>query len=122
MRDIRKNILCPSQRETCMISYGDALGVMKKANLERHCISKNAKLNELRMQMRQDKISAPQQSFESQQATFTGPRDNEKIIHARHAVSYAQPANCTETEASCGRRLCERVHSYYCIAVRARKI
>ena len=73
-------------KPVCLVC-GDALGVMKKANLERHCISKHAKLNELSGQMRKEKISALQQSLESQQATFTRPSDSDKIIQASYVVS-----------------------------------
>ena len=66
---------------------GDALGVMKKANLQRHCISKHAKLNELCGQMRKEKNSALQQSLELQQTTFTRSRDSDKIIQASYVVS-----------------------------------
>ena len=60
---------------------------MKKANLQHHCISKHAKLNELSGQMRKEKISALQQSLESQQVTFTRLRDSDKIIQESYVVS-----------------------------------
>ena len=65
----------------------DAIWVMEKANLLRHCISELAKLNELSEQMGQDKSNDLRQSLASQQATFTRPRDNDKIIQASYAVS-----------------------------------
>jgi hypothetical protein len=49
-------------KPVCLVC-GDALAVMKKANLERHYSSKNAKLNELGGQMRLDKINALQRSL-----------------------------------------------------------
>ena len=73
-------------KPACLV-FGGALGVTKKVNLEHQSISKHAKLNELRGQMWQDKISALQQSLESQQATFTRSRDSHIIIQASSAVS-----------------------------------
>ena len=72
-----------NEKPVCLV-FGDALGVMKKANLESHCISKHAKLNELSGKMRKEKISTLQQSLELQQATFTRPRDSDKIIQASY--------------------------------------
>ena len=72
-------------KPVCLVC-GDAFAVMKKSNLECHCISMHAKLNELSRKMQQDKISALQQSLESQ-ATFANPSDSDKIIQASYAVS-----------------------------------
>lgn len=74
-------------KPVCLVC-GDALAVMKKANLERHCSTKHAKLNELGGQMRLDKIKALQQSLKSQQVVFTKLRgDNDNVIQASYVVS-----------------------------------
>uniref|UniRef100_A0A674NTU2 SPIN-DOC-like zinc-finger domain-containing protein n=1 Tax=Takifugu rubripes TaxID=31033 RepID=A0A674NTU2_TAKRU len=67
---------------------GEALEVMKKANLERHYSWKHAKLDELKGQMRLDKINALCRSLEAQQAAFTRPcTDRENITRASFVVS-----------------------------------
>jgi hypothetical protein len=74
-------------KPVCLVC-GDALAVMKKANLERHYSSKHAKRNELGGQMRLDKIKALQRSLESQQAAFTRPRcDRDNVIQTSYVVS-----------------------------------
>ena len=54
----------------CLVC-GEALAVMKKANVERHYSLKHAKLDELRGQMRLDKMNAVHRSLGAQQAAFT---------------------------------------------------
>ena len=74
-------------KPVCLVC-GDALVVMKKANLERHCSSIHAKLNELGGQLRLDKINALQRSLESQQATFSKPCcDRDNVIKTSYVVS-----------------------------------
>lgn len=71
----------------CLVC-GEALAVMKKANLERHYSSKHAKLSELGGQMRLDKINALQRGLKSQQATFTRPHcDRENVIQTSYVLS-----------------------------------
>ncbi|XP_073687696.1 general transcription factor II-I repeat domain-containing protein 2A-like [Garra rufa] len=61
---------------------------MKKANIERHYISKHAKLNELQGQMRLDKVNALRRSLGAQQAVFTRPHsDRENVIRTSFVVS-----------------------------------
>lgn len=61
---------------------------MKNANLERHYSLKHAKLNELRGQIRLDKINALRQSLGAQQAAFPRPQtDREHITRAIFVVS-----------------------------------
>ena len=71
-----------------MPSLWRCISYMKKANLERHCSSKHAKLNALGGQLRLDKINALQRSLESQQATFSKPRcDRDNVIKTSYVVS-----------------------------------
>lgn len=74
--------------KTVCLVCGDALAVMKKANLERHFATKHAKLDELKGQVRVDKINALRLSFGAQQALFTRPQANvENITQASFVVS-----------------------------------
>uniref|UniRef100_A0A5S6QHL4 Dimer_Tnp_hAT domain-containing protein n=1 Tax=Trichuris muris TaxID=70415 RepID=A0A5S6QHL4_TRIMR len=61
---------------------------MKKANLERHCISKHSKLDQLKGQLRLDKVNALQRSLKSQQAALSMPRyDTVNILQASYVVT-----------------------------------
>ncbi|TWW69198.1 Protein ZBED8 [Takifugu flavidus] len=74
-------------KPVCLVC-GEALAVMKKANLERHYSTKHAKLNELKGQMRVDKVNALRRSLEAQQAAFIRPcTDRENITRASFVVS-----------------------------------
>ncbi|XP_045134045.1 general transcription factor II-I repeat domain-containing protein 2B-like [Portunus trituberculatus] len=74
-------------KPVCLVC-GDALAVMKKANVERHYSSKHAKLSDLGGQMRLDKINALRRCLESQQASFTRPRcDRDNVIQTSYALS-----------------------------------
>ncbi|XP_056440141.1 general transcription factor II-I repeat domain-containing protein 2A-like [Gadus chalcogrammus] len=74
-------------KPVCLVC-GEALAVMKKANVERHYSSKHAKLDELKGQMRLDKINALRRSLGAQQAAFTRPQtDGENITRASFVVS-----------------------------------
>ena len=74
-------------KPVCLVC-GEALAVMKKANVERHYSSKHAKLDELKGQMRLDKINALRLSLGAQQAAFTRPQtDRENITRASFVVS-----------------------------------
>ncbi|XP_073330798.1 general transcription factor II-I repeat domain-containing protein 2A-like [Pagrus major] len=74
-------------KPVCLVC-GEALAVMKKANVERHYSSKHAKLDELKGQMRLDKINALRRSLGAQQAAFTRPQtDRENITRASFVVS-----------------------------------
>ncbi len=74
-------------KPVCLVC-GDALAVMKKANLEHYYSSKHAKLNELQGQMHLDKVNTLQQNLSAQQAVFTRPHsDRENVIHASFVVS-----------------------------------
>ncbi|XP_069840988.1 general transcription factor II-I repeat domain-containing protein 2B-like [Dendropsophus ebraccatus] len=74
-------------KPVCLVC-GEALAVMKKANLERHYSSRHAKHSDLKGQMRLDKINALQRTLESQQAAFTRPRcDRDNVIHTSYVVS-----------------------------------
>ncbi len=74
-------------KPVCLVC-GDALAVMKKANLERHYSSKHDKLNELQGQMRLDKVNTLRRSLSAQQAVFTRPHsDRVNVIHASFVVS-----------------------------------
>uniref|UniRef100_A0AAZ3S7U1 Uncharacterized protein n=1 Tax=Oncorhynchus tshawytscha TaxID=74940 RepID=A0AAZ3S7U1_ONCTS len=67
---------------------GDALAERKKANLDRHYSSKNAKLNELQGQLCVDKVIALQRGLGAQQAAFTKPRfDRENVMQASFVAS-----------------------------------
>ena len=74
-------------KPVCLVC-GEALAVMKKANVERHYSSKHAKLDELKGQMRLDIINALRLSLGAQQAAFTRPQtDRENITRASFVVS-----------------------------------
>uniref|UniRef100_UPI0035901BC1 general transcription factor II-I repeat domain-containing protein 2-like n=1 Tax=Myxine glutinosa TaxID=7769 RepID=UPI0035901BC1 len=61
---------------------------MKKANLENHYSSKHAKLDELKGQMRLDKVNVLRRSFGAQQAVFIRPQsDRDNTTHASFVVS-----------------------------------
>ncbi|KAK0144404.1 General transcription factor II-I repeat domain-containing protein 2A [Merluccius polli] len=68
-------------KPVCLVC-GEALAVMKKANVERHYSSKHAKLDELRGQMHLDKINALRRSLGAQHAAFT-----ENVTRASFVVS-----------------------------------
>ncbi|XP_074050066.1 general transcription factor II-I repeat domain-containing protein 2A-like isoform X2 [Macrotis lagotis] len=71
----------------CLVC-GNALAVMKKANLERHYSSKHAELKELGGQVRLDKIRALQQSRAPQEVTLATPCcAGSNIIQASYVVS-----------------------------------
>ena len=74
-------------KPVCLVC-GDALAVLKIANVERHYSSKHAKLSALGGQMRLDKINALQRCLDSQQASFTRPRcDRDNVIQTSYAMS-----------------------------------
>ncbi|TWW71158.1 General transcription factor II-I repeat domain-containing protein 2A [Takifugu flavidus] len=74
-------------KPVCLVC-GEALVVMKKANLERHYSTKHAKLDELKGPMRVDKVNALRRSLEAQQAAFIRPSsDRENITQASFVVS-----------------------------------
>lgn len=74
-------------KPVCLVC-GEALAVMKKANLERHYTTKHAKLHSLHGQPRKDKISALRNGLAAQQATFTKTRaDSENVVRASFVVS-----------------------------------
>uniref|UniRef100_A0A674N6P6 SPIN-DOC-like zinc-finger domain-containing protein n=1 Tax=Takifugu rubripes TaxID=31033 RepID=A0A674N6P6_TAKRU len=74
-------------KPVCLVC-GEALAVMKKANLEHHYSTKHAKLDELKGQMRVDKVNALRRSLEAQQAAFIRPSsDRENITRASFVVS-----------------------------------
>ncbi|TWW59917.1 Protein ZBED8 [Takifugu flavidus] len=74
-------------KSVCLVC-GEALAVMKKANLERHYSTKHAKLDELKGQKRVDKVNALRRSLEAQQAAFIRPSsDRENITRASFVVS-----------------------------------
>ncbi|XP_054466301.1 histidine triad nucleotide-binding protein 2, mitochondrial isoform X2 [Anoplopoma fimbria] len=80
-------------KPVCLVC-GGALAVMKKANVERHYSSKHAKLDELKGQMRLDKMNALRRSLGAQQAAFTRPQtDRENITRA----SFVRPL-CTKSD------------------------
>uniref|UniRef100_UPI00358F8063 general transcription factor II-I repeat domain-containing protein 2A-like n=1 Tax=Myxine glutinosa TaxID=7769 RepID=UPI00358F8063 len=69
-------------KPVCLVCR-EALSVMNKANLERHYSSKHAKLNELKGQMRLDKVNVLRRSFGAQQAVFIRPQsDRDNTTHA----------------------------------------
>ncbi|XP_074045122.1 LYR motif-containing protein 9 isoform X1 [Macrotis lagotis] len=73
-------------KPVCLVC-GNALAVMKKANLERHYSSKHAKLSELGGQMRLDKIRTLLQNLESRPATSRPPGDSDSVIQTSYVVS-----------------------------------
>jgi len=74
-------------KPVCLVCR-EALSVMKKSNLERHYSSKHAKLDELKGQMRLDKVNALRRSFGAQQAVFIRPQsDRDNTTHASFVVS-----------------------------------
>uniref|UniRef100_A0A9J7YT13 SPIN-DOC-like zinc-finger domain-containing protein n=1 Tax=Cyprinus carpio carpio TaxID=630221 RepID=A0A9J7YT13_CYPCA len=82
-------------KPVCLVC-GDALAVMKKANLERHYSSKHAKLNALQGQMRLDKVNSLRRSLDAQLAVFTRPHsDRENVIHTSFVVNIETTLNDT---------------------------
>ena len=79
-------------KPVCLVC-GEALAVMKKANVERHYSSKHAKLDELKGQMRLDKINALRLSLGAQQAAFTRPQTDRENITRATVWCARQPPN-----------------------------
>ena len=72
-------------KPVCLVC-GEALAVMKKANVERHYSWKHAKIDELRGKMRLDRLFVG--VWGAQQAAFTRPQtDRENITRASFVVS-----------------------------------
>lgn len=74
-------------KPVCLVCR-EALAVMKKANLERHYTSKHAKLQDLKGQLRLDKVNALRRSLSAQQAALSKPQsDAENSKRASYMVS-----------------------------------